>query len=200
MKNEEARDIKAMEKPAGQNDSVSDQGLRQFVGYTMKRAFLDIRDDLIVTLAPLGLRVMTFSALSIVVENPDLSQSQLAQSLRIERSGVVVLVDELEMANLILRNPVQGDRRSYALRATLKGRRLWKQAERKVQAHEKALLAELSDEEQKILNALLCRIGSGSSISNLIERSRFIEAMVFTLCKTLSLKTVQPGCSWFPIE
>ena len=93
MKYKESHNIKAMGKTADQIDNVSDQGLRQFVGYSMKRAFLDIRDDLIVTLAPLGLRVMTFSALSIVVENPDLSQSQLAQSLRIERSGVVVLVD-----------------------------------------------------------------------------------------------------------
>ena len=127
----------------------------------MKRAFLDIRDDLINTLAPLGLRVMTFSALAIVVENPDLSQSQLAQALRIERSGVVVLVDELEKAELISRNQVEGDRRSYALRATPEGRKLWKQAERRVQAHEKALLADLSDEEQKHLAELLSRIGSG---------------------------------------
>lgn len=162
MTGKEAHSTRAMSRPADQFNRISDQRLRQFVGYSMKRAFLDIRDDLIVTLAPLGLRIMTFSALSIVVENPDLSQSQLAQSLRIERSGVVVLVDELEKASLILRNPVQGDRRSYALRATLQGRRLLKQAERKVRAHEKALLANLNDGEQATLNALLSRIGSGS--------------------------------------
>ena len=69
----------------------------------------------------LGLRQTTFSALATIIENPDITQTQLGHALSIERSGVVLIVDEMENADIITRNKVKTDRRSYALRATLKG-------------------------------------------------------------------------------
>ncbi|NVO28625.1 MarR family transcriptional regulator [Donghicola sp. C2-DW-16] len=141
----------------------SDRSLRQFIGYSMKQNYLLIREDMIRTIEPLGLRVATFSALAIINENPDITQTQLAQALRIERSGTVVIVDELENADLIGRNRVEGDRRSYALRATLAGQKLWKKAEAAVQAHERALLSALSEEEQTALYDMLRRIGTAGS-------------------------------------
>lgn len=39
---------------------ITDQNLRQFVGYTMKRAFLMVREDLARVLEPLGLRMTSF--------------------------------------------------------------------------------------------------------------------------------------------
>ncbi len=137
--------------------SVSDKNLRQFVGYSMKRAFLLVQEDMANTLKPLGLRMMTFSSLAIIVENPDISQKYLAQALGIDRSGVVVLVDELEKEGLISREKVEGDRRSYALRASLSGQKLWKKAQSKVQAHEQALFAGLSEAERDHMHAGLNR-------------------------------------------
>ncbi|WP_417263855.1 MarR family winged helix-turn-helix transcriptional regulator [Celeribacter sp.] len=138
---------------------ITDQNLRQFVGYTMKRAFLMVREDLARVLEPLGLRMTSFSALAIIKENPDISQSRLAVALHIERSGVVVLVDELESADLIERGRVEGDRRQYALRTTALGDKKWQEAERAVEAHEDALFAALSTEERTTLRALLGRVG-----------------------------------------
>lgn len=138
----------------------NDEVLRQFYGYSMKQRYLLIRDDMIQTIEPLGLRVATFSALAIINAHPDITQTQLAQALRIERSGVVVLVDELENADLIGRNRVPGDRRSYALRATLAGQKLWKKAVAAVHAHEQAMLSALTEDEQKTLKDLLRRIGA----------------------------------------
>ena len=74
------------------------------------------------------------------------------------RNFVVVLVDELENADLIARNRVKGDRRSYALRATLKGRRAWAKAEALVHAHEARLFAALAPEDRERLHALLLAI------------------------------------------
>ena len=137
---------------------TTDRNLSQFTGYNMKRAFLLVQEDMAKTLAPLGLRMMTFSALAVIVENPDMTQTQLSQALGIERSGVVTLVDELEQADLISRNKVEGDRRSYALRETVKGRRLWQKAEAQVQAHEKAIFSVLSDAEYATLHDALRRV------------------------------------------
>ncbi len=139
--------------------AASDDLLREFIGYNMKRSFLVVREDMQRVLEPLGLKVATFSALSVVVENPDISQSQLAQVLKLERSGMVVLVDALEDDDLISRNRVPGDRRTYALRATPKGRRLFEKASAVVDAHEDALFGSvLNEEERATLLHLLQRV------------------------------------------
>ncbi|SLN26006.1 Transcriptional regulator SlyA [Aquimixticola soesokkakensis] len=145
--------------------TISDTVLRQFVGYNMKRAYINVSADMSATLEPFGLKIMTFSALAIVLENPDLTQTQLGGALGIERSGVVVLVDELEEADLIARNRVAGNRRSYALRATVKGQALWKKVEARVRLHEARLLANLTDDDKESLRAMLHGLGSteGSS-------------------------------------
>lgn len=136
---------------------VTDKNLQQFIGYSMKRAFLIVQEDMANTLKPLGLRMMTFSSLAIIVENPDISQKYLAGALGIDRSGVVVLVDELEKEGLISREKVEGDRRSYALRASLSGQKLWKKAQSNVLAHERALFTGLSEPERDAMHQNLSR-------------------------------------------
>lgn len=138
--------------------ALKDNHLRSFAGYNLKRVYLLVRADMMKAIEPLGLRTMTFSALSVVAENPNLTQSQLAQTLKIERSGVVVLVDELEKADLISRNRVDGNRRSYALHTTPAGEVLLKKATRLVQAHEDKMFSDLSIEERATLRGLLDRI------------------------------------------
>ncbi|WP_138467832.1 MarR family winged helix-turn-helix transcriptional regulator [Poseidonocella sp. HB161398] len=136
----------------------TDENLRQYAGYNMKRAYMAVREDMARTLEPLGLRTATFSALAIITENPDITQTQLSQAMAIDRSGVVVIVDQLEEAELISRGRVPGDRRSYALRATIRGRRTWKEAEQAVRAHEARLFSALTAEERALLGDLLRRI------------------------------------------
>jgi DNA-binding MarR family transcriptional regulator len=137
---------------------LSDANLRQFTGYNMKRAYITVQNDMRSTIETLGLRAITFSALATIVENPDITQTQLGQALSIERSGVVLIVDELENAEVITRNKVKNDRRSYALRTTLKGRRLWDMAVKRVHEHENHMFAALAPEERAQLNDLLARV------------------------------------------
>lgn len=137
---------------------ITDQNLRQYVGYNMKRAMLAVREDIRETLEPFGLRNTSFSTLSIIVENPGVSQSRLAETLAVERSGIVTLVDELEQAGLIERGRVAGDRRQYALRTTKEGEKIWREAERAVHAHEDALFRNLTAEERETLRDLLGRV------------------------------------------
>ncbi|MBP2233735.1 DNA-binding MarR family transcriptional regulator [Sinorhizobium kostiense] len=134
-----------------------DRLLRQFVGYNMKRAFIPVQEDVSETLATLGLRVGTFSALAVIMASPGISQTQLSQVLNIKRSGVVLVVDELEGMGAVERMPVESDRRAYALQVTPEGRKLWQRAESAVQAHEAALFADLAPEELRVLRGLLDR-------------------------------------------
>lgn len=138
--------------------TISDATLRQFTGYNMKRAFNVVQADVNAVLDDFGLRMVTYSALAIVGDNPGLSQSQLAQALSIERPNLVVIVDELEGRDLISRDRVPTDRRTYALRLTSEGARLLARATEAVRAHEARIIEDLSAEEEGLLVSALRKI------------------------------------------
>lgn len=140
------------------SESISDESLRSFAGYTMKRTFNVVKADLSRVLEPHGLRMMTFTALILIVDNPDLSQTQLAGALAIERSNLVTIVDDLEKGGWIARNPAPNDRRTHALRATLAGQKLCEKAFAAAQAHEEKLLAGLDENERAALISALRKI------------------------------------------
>ena len=79
---------------------------------------------------------MTYTALVLIVDNPGLRQSQLAAAMDVERPNMVVIVDELEGRELIVRERAPTDGRAYALKATLAGRQLYEKAVAAVTAHE----------------------------------------------------------------
>jgi len=134
---------------------IDDDTLNELVGYHMKRAFNIIQNDLSATLKPFELRMLTFTALVLVVDNPGLSQSQLASAMDIERPNLVVIIDELEQRRLIVRDRVSTDRRMYAIKATLSGRRLARKALVATKAHETKLLAGLDVKTGKNLLAVM---------------------------------------------
>ncbi|GHA43749.1 hypothetical protein GCM10008927_05600 [Amylibacter ulvae] len=135
----------------------SDALLRQFVGYRMKRIYMLIQEDMTRVLEPFGLRIGTFSALAVLMDSPGISQTQLSRILNIKRSGVVVVVDELENVGALERRPVANDRRVYALHVTSAGITLWERAERAVQGHETAMFSELDTDDIEQLQMLLGR-------------------------------------------
>lgn len=134
---------------------ISDETLRNFLGYQLKRSFNVIQADLAKTLKPFDLRMLTFTALVFIVDNPGMSQSQLADAMDIERPNLVVIIDELEQRELIVRDRVKTDRRMYALKATLAGKRLCKKAVAADKAHEARLLAGIDKETRKNLISTL---------------------------------------------
>tara|TARA_E500000318_G_scaffold93358_1_gene92415 strand:- start:589 stop:1068 length:480 start_codon:yes stop_codon:yes gene_type:complete len=136
----------------------TDSPLRGFVGYNLKRAYMSIHSDFVASLTHIDLKPTTFSALAIINENPDISQTDLARALAMERSNIVVMVDELQTRGLIVRNKVPTDRRVYALRTTAKGIELFAEASRAVQRHEEKLLEDFNPEERDLLVRMLIRI------------------------------------------
>jgi DNA-binding MarR family transcriptional regulator len=134
--------------------------LEEFIGYNLKRAYMIVLADFRRALGDEGMAPRQFSALSLVVQFPNITQSGLARMLGIERSGLVALVDELEGRGFLGRTHVPGDRRVQALVATPAGRRACQEALDAVRAHEAQLLSVLSAEEKETLAALLKKIRS----------------------------------------
>lgn len=152
---------KAVEQPSVSH--VSDKGLRQFVGYNMKRAFNAVHSDLVTTLLPFELRMVTYTALVLIKDNPGLRQSQLADALAVERPNLVMLIDELERRELITRTPVLTDRRANALQITLAGRRLCDKATDALHVHEEKLLASVDPDARKAMLQTLYQIETGKT-------------------------------------
>ncbi len=140
---------------------VDDTTLRQLVGYHMKRAFNVIQTDLLRTLKPFELRMLTYTALVLISDNPGIRQSQLATAMDIERPNLVVIIDELERRDLIMRERVPTDRRAYALKPTLAGTQLCKQAVAAVTAHATRLLAILDTDARDVVVAAMKTIEKG---------------------------------------
>lgn len=150
----ERRHLK-LANPAPDED-LSD--LEGFVGYNLKRAYVILQADFRAALGEDGLAPRVFSALSLVVQFPDITQSRLAQRLNIERSGLVAIIDELEQRGYLQRTTVPADRRVQALVPTAEGIAAYEDARRKVQRHEDDLLSDMSAGEKRTLIALLQRI------------------------------------------
>lgn len=138
--------------------TASDAGLRRFLGYHVKRAQSVLMADMNASIKPMGLRMITYSALSMVVETPGLRQSHLADALAVERPNLVVILDELESRGLITRDRVPTDRRAYALTPTPKGRRAFEKATAAIVAHEARLLDGVAGDDIRTVIAVMAAI------------------------------------------
>jgi DNA-binding MarR family transcriptional regulator len=132
-----------------------DRHLSGYIGYAMKRALSIVQADFARVLAEHELRAVSFSALTIIVSEPGLTQTRLAEALQIERSNLVTIIDELAGRNLIVRAPVARDRRRHALMPTTQGRKLAAVAQASAHAHEERLFACLTATERAELQRIL---------------------------------------------
>lgn len=134
------------------------EALDRLIGYNLKRVYITIQADFRETLAEEDISPRVFSVLSLAVETPGVTQSEVARLLGIERSGLVAIVDELERRGFVTRASVLGDRRAQALQPTPPGQSFYRSALAAVQTHEDKLLSVLSKAEQAQLLDMLHRI------------------------------------------
>lgn len=128
------------------------------VGYNLKRAYVVFSTDFRRALGDGGFAPRVFSALALIVQFPQITQSALARKLGIERSGLVAIIDDLESRGLVARQPVPGDRRAQALAPTEAGVVAYQDARLAVRQHEANLLSHLTPHETETLIGLLQKI------------------------------------------
>src|SRR5580658_3319103 len=116
-------------------------------------------------LAALELAPPHAGIMRILGAQPAITQQALASALGMQPSRLVALVDELDTRGLIERRENPGDRRSYALHLTEKGRAMLEGVGRVGREHQQALLAALNEDEQRQLGALLRRIADQQGLA-----------------------------------
>lgn len=109
-------------------------------------------------LAPLGLKVRSYSVLSLACSGLAPTQRELAEFLSLDPSQIVPLVDALESEGLVERTADPSDRRSKVITGTKTGEQLYKKARKATAEGEAVAMAKLSKAEQESLRDLLSRM------------------------------------------
>lgn len=129
------------------------------IGFLLSRASGLVTRATNAALADDGLRVRQYSVLCLACDTGDgISQRDLANTLGLDPSQIVQLVDELTDAGLVERKPAPADRRAKLIATTSNGRSVRGHAFAGASAAVRNQLAALTDDEQDTLRRLLRRV------------------------------------------
>jgi len=116
-------------------------------------------------LEPLGLNVKHFGVMTFLryetepdPERGSLSQQAIGERLRIDRTTMMALLDDLERAGYVKRERNPDDRRAYVISLTAGGRRAHARAEKAVDEHALQFFGQISEPERQELHRLLARL------------------------------------------
>jgi DNA-binding MarR family transcriptional regulator len=137
------------------------ESLSSHPGFLLAKAHNRAHELATEVLAPIGLTVKHFGCLTVVAADGPISQQRLGESMRVDRTTMVAIVDELESSGYVVRRRNPEDRRAYALEATDAGREWLADARRALNAAEHRLLAPLEPDEREELGGLLRKLLTG---------------------------------------
>jgi DNA-binding MarR family transcriptional regulator len=105
-----------------------------------------------------GLRLPHHAVLAFVSERGPVAQAEMVRELGFDAKDVVVLLNDLERAELAIREPDPRDRRKNAVRVTERGAQAVRRCAELAERANAELLAPLSAEEGRQLVELLRRV------------------------------------------
>jgi DNA-binding MarR family transcriptional regulator len=135
----------------------ADPPVTEFAGQLFFRLWRATHTRAADALETVGLTPALFALLNVIGAREGAIQQELGSAMGIDRSTMVALIDQLESAGLAKRRPSATDRRARQIEITPKGRRLLQRARRMVAQVEDGVLAGLTAEERRELEALLRR-------------------------------------------
>jgi DNA-binding MarR family transcriptional regulator len=137
---------------------LSQDLLLSLVGYNCRRAYLSIMPLFAERMAQYALRTADFSVLSLLRENPNITQKRLSQAIGVSPPNLAILLDRLEERGLLARRRNPLDKRSQVLSLTPAGARLCARAERTASELERDATAMLTEAERAQLLGLLQKV------------------------------------------
>ena len=111
-------------------------------------------------LAAHELSMWSYIALSHLARSPTGTQLELARAIGHDKTRLITLLDELQTAGLITREPDPADRRARIVQLTTAGRERHAAARADIRAMEEQLLADLDAAERENLLAVLPRLAT----------------------------------------
>lgn len=95
--------------------------IEKSVGFMLSKAHQRLFSHLGEVLKPYGITAKQFALLAFLWKQDGLSQTELSERSEIDRTTLSGMVDRLEKAGLVQRDPSPEDRRAFLLRLTEQG-------------------------------------------------------------------------------
>jgi len=106
----------------------------------------------------LGMRLKAYMTLGYVRDHPGVTQQELESAMVMDANSVVLILNELEAAQLSVRRRDPQDRRRHIVEITPAGRHALERADKARATLEDEICASLSDDERKTLKNLAGRV------------------------------------------
>ena len=139
----------------GSGASLPPEALTRRTGFLLSMLGRLSRDATERALEPLRIKPHHYGMLVVLAEGGPASQQAIGETLKIDKSTMVVFVDHLEALGLVERRRNPENRRAYRLTLTAAGREMISEAETLVEGVEETLLAPLDDAQRRRLHGLL---------------------------------------------
>ncbi|WP_328345643.1 MarR family winged helix-turn-helix transcriptional regulator [Streptomyces violaceus] len=132
--------------------------IRSLPSWLLGRAAARGRTLVAEALAEEDMRMWHHVVLSAVRDLGPVAQADLGRGIGLDPKDLVGILDDLQSADLVVREPDPKDRRKNAVSLTARGARLLKRCERAARAANDELLAPLSAAEREQFTDMLRRI------------------------------------------
>ena len=149
------------ELPAEAPAALDLSGLTGLVGYAASRAALEMRKVFARSMQGLELKVVEFTVLTVVVDNPEVNQKAIGEALDISAPNLAVTLDRMVERGWVRRVRSERDRRAQHIRLTPSGTALVERARAIAATMEDAPLQVLSPGERALLLELLAKVSAG---------------------------------------
>jgi DNA-binding MarR family transcriptional regulator len=132
------------------------------IGYLLSRLGAASHAGFLAALEPLDLRPRHYGALALLHHHGPVSQQELADQMRLDRSVMVAIIDHLEHLGAVERRRDAGDRRRHALHLTDHGVDLLARCNQLIEQGTAQRLAPLTRAQREQLRELLATLVAGN--------------------------------------
>ena len=139
-------------------EEAQNMTLNSSFGFMLAKAAQKIADIAHESLTPLQLDIRQVGLLITIKKYEPVTQTRISKLLRIDRTTMVALIDDLENRGLVVRTESPQDRRVNNLTLTAKGTEILDQAWKKILESEEIVLQGLSTAEKQSLIKILEKI------------------------------------------
>ena len=141
--------------------STPDQPLCQDLGWLLSRASHTLATHLTAAMEEVGLSPRGRCVLA-AAKSGEFTQIELARAIGLDKTTMVVTLDELEAQGLAERTPSSTDRRARVVAVTQDGEKKLREAERRAEQVQHEILDSLPERERKVLVDALGTLVRGS--------------------------------------
>ena len=131
--------------------------LAQDLCWLLSRASQSLTNQLTAALTEAGVSPRAYCVLSTAM-SAEHTQTALAQAVGVDKTTMVVTIDELEAAGLAERRPAEGDRRAHVISVTKAGAKKVAEAKQIVTRTQAEVLDSLPAREREALVGALTRL------------------------------------------